>query len=471
MISENMTNLICPIKVKKRCIHPCNILVICVLAVVFFCGISSFSKRAFASTEGSEDRAVALSKALHQKVVEVSAVLLLTRGGLDKGRYSIMAVTDQKLQPIPFQIDEYNGEGEPFFAKARVPILGELGKFDADDRLLFMLEDAGIKMPGDMVSDVSNSQKGELIAEIKVDDATGVRYVYLFVDNPMRSSIDYVRYDPETGLNESDYYSLFVNKKNLLDWTNLSYNDYTGPNPDSIIDTLKLRISGRILLNMASLTLTNRNLKAKLLGYVDGPIRSIVQLKTSIVIAKVPVMKIEVQLLHYRRQVHAISRTKTPKVIPYLFRDPKISLSIDANDMKGSQLYTALLPNQPAQVDGFLSRNESSLISNGIDKNHTWLLLRSPHNFQVLTSLDNKEKDQTPVSLLYQDDDKLKNKPERFVGQLPNFGYVIKNIPMESIYYMGIRVYFDDNSFAYDPVTYAEQIAAAPKVSVHVYSQ
>ena len=143
-----------------------------------------------------------------------------------------------------------------------------------------------------------------------------------------------------------------------------------------------------------------------------------------------------------------------------------MSLSIDAKDLKGSQLYTALLPNQPANVDGFLSRSESNLIENGIDRNHNWLLLRTPNNFQILTSLTIQDKDETPISLLYQDDSKLKNKPERFVGQLPNFGYVVEKIPMESLYYMGVNFYFDDNKTQYDPVTYAEQIKSRPVVKV-----
>lgn len=460
-----MTNWVCPnIKMKHIALID-KLAEVMLLVVAAGCVLLYLTDSAAANTSVI-NKTNAQSKALRQKVVEVSAKLVRMRGGLEKNRYSIAVFVDQQLKPIPFQIDEYNVEGAVYFAKARVPLMGELGKYDGDDRLLFMLEDAGEQMPESMSQDLSILEKGELLAEIKVNDTTGIRYVYLLLDNPMRSSIDYIRYDPETGLNESDYYKLSVNKKNLLEWTNLSYNTYEGPNQGSILDTLKLRISGRILLNMASLTLTNRNLKAKLLGYVDGPIRSVVQLKTSIVIAKIPVMKIQVQLLHYRRHIHAISRTKTPKVIPYLFRDPKISVSLDANDLKGSQLYTALLPSQPAQVDGFLSRNESLLIDNGVDKNHTWLLLRSPYNFQILTSLDLQESDQTPVSLVYQDDAKLKNKPERYVGQLPNFGYLIENIPMETMYYMGVQVYFDDNPVSYDPEVYAEQVKSIPEVTV-----
>lgn len=429
------------------------------------CMVMSYS--AFAENQAEQKKiGNAYSKAVRQKVVEVSAKSLVNRVGLDTSRYSIAVYDTHQLRPIPFQIDEYNVEGTPYFAKTRVPILGDEGKFDGDDRLLFMLEDAGEQMPLSVKHNSASLEEGEVLFEFKIGDATGTRYVYLLLDNPMRSSVDYIRYDPGTGLNETDFYSLSVNKKNLLEWTNLTYNSYEGPNQDSILDTLKLRISGRILLNMASLTLSNRNLKAKLLGYLDGPIRSIVQLKTSIVIAKIPVMNIQVQLHHYPRHIHAISRTKTPRVIPYLFRDPKISVSIDANNLKGSQLYTALSPLLPAKVDGYLSRDESYLLDNGVDKNHTWLLLRSPFNFQIMTSLDIRKSDQTPVRLLYQDDAKLKNKPERYVGQLPNFGYVIEQIPMESLYYLGVHVYFDDNSIPYDPVVYTEQVRLQPEVTV-----
>jgi len=432
---------------------------------VLFCVMLCFVEIAAAGA-GHDKINNAYKKAVNQKIVDISARKIEKYSGLEIARYSVAVFENNQLTPIPFQIDEYNVEGTVFFPKARIPVLGNIGLYDGDDRLLFLLSDAGSQMPEAMKSDASIVNEGVILAELKISEITGVRYVYLLLDNKMRSPLDYVRYDPETGYNETDYYTLSVNPKNVLEWTDFTYYSYYGPNKHSILDTLKLRISGRILANMASITLTNKNLKAKRIGYVDGPIRSVVQLRTSVVIAKIPVMKIYLQIYHYPRKVYAITRTKTPRVIPYLFRDPTMRLSIDANDMIGSKLYTALQPLKPALVDGFLSSDEADLIEHGIDKEHNWLLLQSQYNFQILTSIEVQEQDETPVSLLYQDDAKLKNKPERFVGQLPNFGYVIRNIPMATIYYLGVNIYFDDSSTPYYPAIYAEQIKSAPGVTV-----
>src|SRR5690606_40723201 len=114
-------------------------------------------------------------------------------------------------------------------------------------------------------------------------------------------------------------------------------NGYTGPADASIIDTLKMRMSGGILLKYPRVTLDNDNLRPKRTGFRIGPIRSIMHLETSVVFAGLPVMKLHVQAMRFPDHYEAHSYAKIPGLYRKAVKQPQVAVTIDGNNLVGGK--------------------------------------------------------------------------------------------------------------------------------------
>jgi len=59
--------------------------------------------------------------------------------------FSLAAIVDDLMEPIPYQIDEYNEGGAVYFEGWDVPIAGSKDILDREDKLLFIYKDAGTR--------------------------------------------------------------------------------------------------------------------------------------------------------------------------------------------------------------------------------------------------------------------------------------------------------------------------------------
>ncbi len=71
----------------------------------------------------------------------------------------------------------------------------------------------------------------------------------------------------------------------------------------------------------------------------------------------------------------------------------------------------------------------------------------------------------SPIKLLYEDSDKIKDAPERFPGQGPNIGYRIEDFPAGKILIFKANLVFTDNIEGTTPALFAEQMQAQPHVT------
>src|SRR5690606_12358359 len=144
-------------------------------------------------------------------VVSITPAELDVIRGHDTSPYSLAAVKDGALKPIPYQFDERTESGfiymknNPDKAKKEDPLVGKEGFFDGNDQLIFMMKDGGARKSSSMKAD------GELLAEIAVDNYKGEqRYVYLVKGARLQSEDYYVRFSAQLGRVETDYYALKV---------------------------------------------------------------------------------------------------------------------------------------------------------------------------------------------------------------------------------------------------------------------
>lgn len=358
------------------------------------------------------------------------------------GQLSIMRWENGIFEPIPFQIDEFDELGLVWFETTKFKRDGKAGIFDQNDQLLLMYEDGGTKRPA-----VKQPKEGSILAEVEIAPPAGdSQFFYLVRNNSQRSVVRYIEHDPSTGVTRTPYYFLTTDPENELNWEYLGYNGYSGPADASIIDTLKMRMSGGIFLRFARMTLDNDNLKPRRIGFRIGPIRSVMHLETSVVFAGLPVMKLHVQAMRFPDHYEAHSYAKIPTLYRKTVRQPQVSVSVDGNNLIGAKVWTAAGGNLRALVNGEMDEQERQLVERPLSTDDSWILFDSGKGFALLTELlVPEELEGIPLELVYQDDASLKVKPEHYDGQLPNLGYALNGWPEADELNFEVRLLFFDS--------------------------
>ncbi len=370
---------------------------------------------------------------------------------------SLAAMVDGVMEPIPFQIDQYNTGGAIYFEGWHVPMAGEPDLMDATDKILFLFKDAGARR------DPRAPYDGEMVAEIVTRDRNGVeRFVYLVRNSRLRSDEQYVRYSAEIGLVETDFYSLRYNKKNHLKWDDFSYVNYMGERP---LDSMKLRLNTGVLTSVTDTELNNDQMIALPTGEIIGPIRTTTQLDFNLYLFNVSILQLSLQIHHYPKSIMYDVRGIIPTLRRKMLVDPTLTMSIDANRLLGASTYTSAWPDQPGIVDGVVDENEKQMIEAGLDPKDNWIWVTSKRNLDILAFVDYLGDFDQPMSLLYEDDLERHDPPEVFPGQMPNVGYGIDEFPMNG--FIGFVVsMFISGGFEGDPQQFAPYARTLPDMEV-----
>lgn len=370
----------------------------------------------------------------------------------------VATVRGGQLIPVPFQIDEYNTAGLPWFASVDVPIKGREGVFDGDDRLLLVAGDlstealpATAALPPGYLGELAVTMQGE------------ARFLHLIVGDFPRSEAVYVRHDRNTGVTETPFYTLRVDPKNELNWQHLMVRSWRGDTSRSLVDTLKMRISGGVLTAVTRMTLDNDNLRPRIIGMRSGPIRSVMQVETAVVFAGIPVMRMQVQVHRYPRFFEAYTHARIPKLYRRALVNPEVRVTLDGNDLLGAQVRTARSSAAAVKVDGRMDDAERAMVGRGLSSSEDWILFDSGKGFSLLTFLTvPPELRNIPLELIYEDDATLRDPPERIPGQGPNIGYGIRGFPPGEDFRFGVTLAFDVDLADVDPVRYVARWSERP---------
>lgn len=375
----------------------------------------------------------------------------------DIATLSLQAVANHQMEPIPYQIDEYNTGGAVYFKEWNVPIDGTENILDKNDKLLFLFKDAGQRRTPDQIVD------GNILAEVELTDNTNnKRYVYLVVGSRLHSEEQYVRYSTDIGKVETDFYQLTYNKNNQLNWDEFSYTTFQGDKP---FDTMKIRMSGGLFTELSTITLNNNNLVAKPKGERVGPVRTTSQLEMTLWVFGLPVMEMSYQIHHYPKSMLYDARIIMPELRREIVLNPKLSMSIDANNLKGAYLRTASGPDQGAIVDGTLSDLEKELLKSTITPEKNWIWLSTKRHMDLLAFFEYLGDSRMPLSLVYADSTAANNLPERFPGEMPNIGYRIENFPKSGFFGFVVSLYLSEG-FEGKPENFTESVRKLPAIRV-----
>lgn len=370
---------------------------------------------------------------------------------------SVFAVYDGNLEPIPYQIDEYNKGGAVYFENWHEEIDGSLGVMDPNDKLLLLFGDTGPRKTSNMLVD------GEILAEIELQTQTGQkRYAYVVAGSRLVSDAQHVRYSIEKSHVETDFYSLTFDKNNQLVWKDFKYNDYSGESP---IDGLKLNFTTGVISSGATVDYDNNNFIAKTVAENVGPIRTTAQLHLTFVLLGLDFIDVSIQLHFYPNGLVYDVRLVMPETRRALLANPKLSMSVDFNNLTGAKGFADFLDN-PLLVDGTMSDEELKALGTEFSENQNGLLLRSNRGFDVLTFLDWVGNETMPTALYYQDNKEHQTEMDRFPGQVPDAGYTIYDFPEKGIIAFVASIYFSD-SFDGTPNEMSQLVRTSPALRVN----
>ena len=396
------------------------------------------------------------------RILEYAARDLGAAEGRPSDTLSLLRWDGATFEPVPFQIDPVGEADMVWFSESGLDAEGDPAYFTGADRLLLRAGDIGQRAPGE-----ASLERGSVLVELALFDGDAAQgYVYLAENDPRRHPDYFVDHDIEAGVTRTASYRLEVDPDNELNWRYLGYHSYEGEG--SIIDTLKMRMSGGFMSRRARMTLDNTNLRPRLAGHRIGPLRSVMHLETRVVLAGIPVMRLHLQAYRYPDHYEAHSYARVPGLYRTTLRAPEVSVSIDGNAQYGATVRTAKGGELTGLVDGRIDDEERALIERGLTTDESWILFDSHKAFMLLADLDMPPAlSDIPLALVYQDDSYLENKPEQYPGQLPNLGYALLGWPPEQELRFAVRLLFGDTlDEDLSPEAYVAERTRIPRLSV-----
>lgn len=337
----------------------------------------------------------------------------------------VFSFLDGKFQPVPFQIDERDAQGN--YVMEQGTQKGEddtPGILDENDELVFMAWDTG-----DQISSKELPAGVQLSAEIEARDPdTGENafvYLLMFDSPPPLSPVDYVHYDAVSGLVDAYYYGVKYSEDAPIVFDSMYTKKQIGGDEKNTIDRLKIRFWAKLVIGLR-LTKNEEDFKTSVVGYKDGQVRLIRRTVSELTfygIFKSP--SAAGQEYFYGNYFYIPLEINFPFDVKDVFADASVRLTTElAPD--ATAVYYNSNNTKGVQVDGKMSDDEKNMNKEPF----TWAVVQNnePGNKTALLNMPIIRED-VPVKpyLFYMDDDTAADPPENFEGQRGNLGYELDN--------------------------------------------
>lgn len=411
---------------------------------------------------GTASTATALTKAEESRLVTVPGSQFPHLLGSELRRYALLSMKDGRLRAIPLQFVERSEEGFPYFAADdSTRPNGDANRLDASDELIFQLEDTGPRFQG------RSMQK--LYAEIEVQTSEGPRYAYLAEPGFLQNNRVLTKYDETAGIIGTDWYELNVDPKNLNVWNDFFFRTYTatdGKRKRTLLDTMKVKLSSGVFTKNNRITLDNRNLDTQVVEVRRGQVQTEIFAKAKVEVARVPVLTVLMYYVIQPRQTEIYAKFKIPSIASTIMEKPASSMAVDGNRLEGGKLWTSWGFDEPVITDGRIDSAEAALMARKVPNDKNWLLYDTGQGFMTLVGMEFKKGFDVPMSLVYKDSRRDEDPPERFIGQWPNVGFSLDDLPIGRDFYMKATLSFNENLGGMTPRAYADSFLTPLKVKV-----
>jgi hypothetical protein len=291
-----------------------------------------------------------------------------------------------------------------------------------------------------------------VIGELALNDGGQASYFYVLARPPFQGFSPPVTLERDDGdplsLRTADYRLAFLDG-NLFQWGDFTYRHYRAPDgkpTQTLLDSLKLRLSAGVFSEDARLTLTNENLDPQIQQVIEGPLATLVYATTRVRVAGLRVLTVHNHFVLMEDRLAIHSRFALPGIAATVLRDPRARVSVDGHNLQGARLRTSWTGEREAVVDGRLSDTERAMLRRPVPAEN-WLRFDTGRGFALLARLHFAEGFDTGARLIYQDAPDLEETPERFPGQHPNVGFEMDRIPFGENFYFLAELYFSDKNY------------------------
>lgn len=344
--------------------------------------------------------------------------------GVRSERVGAFAVKNGRLDPVPFQIDERDGNGELIYTTYGGGTTGKArGALGPADEILFMYRDAGEKRGGEPLP--AGAAGG---AEITVSDPLGgpERRLYLlaFEGKAPRSETDYVAYDPRKDWVTSPYYVLgFPYRKAIQVPSFFALTEAAGGDGRGIYDLYKLRLTLDLKL-LGEATWTQDDFSCTQVGYVDGPVRVSRRIKSALRLAgPFHSATIYSDSAYYPYHCEFPSLLQIPFPLSAIARSVTMRITDDLSPEAKGMTWCNERNRSGVPIDGKPGREAA------LDRGpYRWKLAHGPQGTIMTLTIFDPGMAMIGKELFYCDDEATPDEPCRFKGQIANSGYTLTNI-------------------------------------------
>ncbi len=409
----------------------------------------------------------------HYEIIEMKGADIPELVGMPIEKIGLFALRENILVPIPFQFEERDQFGNTFF-KQDSPIQGTLGIFDKNDALLVFAEDAGDAI--DHIGKNHNRLIGEIAVTRHTKGKTEKQKFFYAATEPNRVFKSPVDFDIKSGTVRTPLYTLFTAPDNFLVWKGLSFVPYQkqeqqvqqnvlnqqekkGGNskstpeidklsavPDSLLDSLKIRMKANVLPFFIPITMSNDDIESRIVEVQPGIIRQVILVKSVVKVTGITVARMLLRFYVSPQDINLHVRTRIPPSLGKLIVNSRATISLDGNNLINSDVQTSLTENKQFQVDGIMSAAEKKIVNSIFDQNKIhWVALDTHKNFSLVAKIGLPKNLGIDIKLLYVDDKNDADAPENFPGQLPNIGFSLSDIPENKDFDFFINLTFVDS--------------------------
>ena len=341
---------------------------------------------------------------------------------------SLMAWTGEGFEPVPFQVDERDAEGEYVYTMsvegdkiAPSTAADQDPGLDSNDELVFMVFDTGDRCPEGSFPD--GAEKG---AEIDITDPVdgGKAWIYLFAfkNEPPRSELDYVKSIIDSRkkvqrIQARNYINEYVQNALYYNYISIVHSDGTR-SPD-LVDRLKMRAVVSVAFDIIKIPFAlDEIVKSEIVAVKDGPIRVLTQGQGYLEgPANIRMNAGRSVLLNYPGFFILPIHLYVPLDADLLLSDVDLHGENDFNENAyGMYYYDEHNPWNPEVVlDGRMSRTEKDM---DYKSDREWLVVTGPQGTFVGRAVYPSEWDFVNKGLYYVDDPGFEDAPEDNPGSI-----------------------------------------------------
>jgi len=335
--------------------------------------------------------------------------------------YGLFALRGNKLEPVPYQIDEVNKKGEFVFTHGRKKDVDEdEGLFDPNDQLVFMARDSGNKINDKGVFPREATVAAEVVLVDPVTQERAWVYLLAFPSPPLLSAIDYADYHAEQMKVRARNYLAVFNRVHPGSASEYAFSREVGGDESDIIDRVKTRIK---MKKFITLNITEEKVKVTENGYIDGAVRVIINSTSTFpLVLGLPASRTNSNTIYYYGFADFPLIVDLP-LLPDIF---EVKVIDDMADCKGCTFYSSTNPRGHI-IDGLMDESDQALNLSPFD----WSVLSNDHSAFWSRLLAPPGCPVKPALYFADDQDKI-DPLEDIRGETPGVGLVLKG-PWEAV--------------------------------------